>query len=137
MNEETDKPVHAPSEGKFSEEKQGLANIDRRLREIRHDNSPESKLAARIKAPPGNVLGLAFRVSVELISALAVGAAIGWFLDHWLDTRPWLMLVFVVLGGAAGILNVYRLASGFGYATGYKSADTKTQDSSTCGPEQR
>ncbi len=67
----------------------------------------------------GGALGLAFRVGVELISAVAIATAIGWGLDTWLDTRPWLMLVFIILGGAAGVMNVYRMASGFGYAPGY------------------
>ncbi|MBC8445050.1 MAG: AtpZ/AtpI family protein [Rhodospirillaceae bacterium] len=79
----------------------------------------------RIKAPPGNALGVAFRVSVELVSALAVGFGIGWLLDQWLDTRPWLMLVFLLLGGAAGMLNIYRMAKGMGYADSYGDKTTK------------
>jgi ATP synthase protein I len=78
--------------------------------------------------PPGNALGLAFRIGVELISAIAIGMAIGWLLDHWLGTRPWLMIVFLFLGGAAGILNVYRMASGYGYAVGYKSNEDTQED---------
>jgi len=79
------------------------------------------------------VLGLAFRVSVEVVSALAVGLGIGWLLDQWLDTRPWLMLAFLLLGGCAGMLNVYRVAKGFGYAVGYQDPNdaedkTKTED---------
>ena len=70
-----------------------------------------------------NVLGLAFRVSVEVVSALAVGLGIGWLLDQWLDTRPWFMLTFLLLGGCAGMLNVYRVAKGFGYAVGYQVPD--------------
>lgn len=54
--------------------------------------------------------GQAFRVGAELISALLVGVGIGWALDEWLGTKPWLMIVFIFLGGAAGILNVYRTA---------------------------
>ena len=65
-------------------------------------------------------------MGVELISAVAVGTAIGWGLDHWLETRPWFMLVFIVIGGAAGIINVYRMASGFGYATGYQKENLNT-----------
>jgi ATP synthase protein I len=38
-----------------------------------------------------------------------VGVAIGFFLDRWLGTWPWLFLVFFVLGSVAGVLNVYRL----------------------------
>lgn len=55
--------------------------------------------------------GIGLRVGVELVSALAVGLAIGWGLDRWLGTAPWLLLLFVMAGGAAGILNVYRLFS--------------------------
>ncbi len=110
----------------MSEEEPGqdLEKLDQRLRQARGkspkpkpdsdpDGGPENQ-------SPGNALGLAMRVGVELVSALAVGLAIGWLLDKWLDTGPWLMLVFILLGGAAGILNVYRLARGFGYAVGYR-----------------
>lgn len=76
---------------------------------------------------PGSALSLAMRVGVELVSAVAIGVAIGWFLDSQFGTRPWLMLVFIFLGGAAGILNVYRMARGFGYAVGYQQ-DKETGD---------
>jgi ATP synthase protein I len=78
--------------------------------------------------PSGNALGLAFRIGVELISAIAIGMAIGWLLDHWIGTRPWLMILFIFLGGAAGILNVYRMASGYGYAVGYNKNEDKQED---------
>jgi ATP synthase protein I len=55
-------------------------------------------------------LGVAFRVGVELASTLAVGTALGYFLDRWLGTLPWLLILFFFLGGAAGVLNVFRLA---------------------------
>ena len=53
--------------------------------------------------------GIGLRVGVELVSALVVAVAIGWGLDRLLGTKPILMAVFVLLGGAAGILNVWRL----------------------------
>ncbi len=112
-----------------------LDALEARLREARgeaEDISPESKDKNQL---PANALSLAFRVGVELVSALAIGVAIGWLLDQWLDTRPWLMLVFIFLGGAAGILNVYRMARGFGYAAGYQreedSGDDEPPDSGT------
>ena len=55
-------------------------------------------------------IGQAFRIGAELISSLIVGTGIGWFLDNWLGTKPWFMIIFIFLGGAAGILNVYRTA---------------------------
>jgi ATP synthase protein I len=60
------------------------------------------------KAGP-SAWGVGTRVGVELLSALVVGVGIGWGLDRWLHTTPFLMVVGVFLGGAAGIANVWRL----------------------------
>jgi ATP synthase protein I len=63
-------------------------------------------------APGGGGLssmGIGLRVGVELVSALAVAVAIGWWLDSFFHTRPFLLMLFVLLGGAAGLLNVWRL----------------------------
>jgi len=51
-----------------------------------------------------------------LVAALIVGVGIGLLLDRWLGTTPWFLIVFFLLGAAAGILNVYRAASGMGLA---------------------
>jgi ATP synthase protein I len=53
--------------------------------------------------------GVGARVGVELVAALAVGVAIGWGLDRWLHTLPLFLVIFVLLGGAAGIANVWRM----------------------------
>ena len=97
-----------------------IQTLDKRLREARGKTEKPSAQNNDKNQSPGNALGLAMRIGVELVSALAIGVAIGWLLDRWLDTQPWLMLMFIFLGGAAGILNVYRMARGFGYAVGYQ-----------------
>ena len=51
-----------------------------------------------------------FQMSVELISAVLVGAAMGYFFDYVFKTSPWFLCVLTIFGGAAGILNVYRTA---------------------------
>ncbi len=53
--------------------------------------------------------GVGVRVGAELVSALVVAVGIGLLLDHWLHTLPLFLIVFVLLGGAAGILNVWRM----------------------------
>jgi ATP synthase protein I len=105
------------------EAKKALDELDSRLRQAQAEKQDPLRRPGPENEEKGGPLGLAFRVSVEIVSAVAVGVAIGWLADQWLGTRPWLMLVFIVLGGAAGILNVYRMASGFGYAVGYKKDD--------------
>jgi len=54
-------------------------------------------------------LSIGLRVGVELASALAVAFAIGYGLDRWFGTAPVFIIVFVLLGGAAGVLNVWRM----------------------------
>lgn len=51
-----------------------------------------------------------FRIGVELVSGVIVGSGIGWLLDSWINTSPYLLVVFLLLGGCAGFLNVYRYA---------------------------
>ncbi len=65
-------------------------------------------------------LALAWRIISELVAGVAVGVGIGWLLDYWLDTRPWLMVTFLFLGMAAGCYNVYRVAQGYEAAMGYR-----------------
>ena len=105
------------------DDKRALDALDQRLEQAREQSQDPLKDARAKKSEKGGPLGLAFRVSVEIVSAVAVGVAIGWLADEYFGTRPWLMLVFIVLGGGAGILNVYRMASGFGYAVGYQKRD--------------
>lgn len=64
--------------------------------------------------------GVALRIGLEMVSSLVVGVGIGWLLDEWLGTGPWLLIVFFVLGSAAGMLSVFRTASGLGQGVGCK-----------------
>ncbi len=60
--------------------------------------------------PPQTSLSVAFRFSTELVAALIVGGGIGYGIDWLAGTKPIFLIVFFVLGAAAGILNVIRAA---------------------------
>ena len=62
------------------------------------DNAPSSKL------------GIAFKMSTEMVAAVVVGTIIGFILDILFGTKPWLILIFFFVGVVAGILNVFRSA---------------------------
>ena len=59
----------------------------------------------------GSFMGSAFKLGTELVSAVAVGTIIGFILDSWFDTKPWLIIIFFFLGAAAGMLNVIKAAN--------------------------
>ncbi|WP_425438472.1 AtpZ/AtpI family protein [Rhodospira trueperi] len=66
----------------------------------------------------GSGMGLGMRISVEMVVTVAVGAGIGYLLDAWLGTAPLLMIVFLFLGAAAGVSNVYRVVQGLDEGVG-------------------
>lgn len=106
-------------------EKPSSDDFDARLRAAR--GSHDSRYGKQDESADGNGprsgmegVGFALRLGTELVAAIIVGVAIGYGLDYWLGTKPWLMIVFVFLGGAAGISNVYRLASGMDSGVGWR-----------------
>ena len=58
----------------------------------------------------GSFMGTAFKLGTEFVAAVVVGTIIGFILDTWFDTKPWLMLIFFFLGSAAGMLNIMKAA---------------------------
>ena len=59
----------------------------------------------------GSFMGNAFKLGTELVAAVAVGTIIGFILDSWFGTKPWLIIIFFFLGAAGGMLNVIRAAN--------------------------
>ena len=89
----------------------GDDSFEARLRRARERRRADAGFEPR---PPGgtDASGIArgFRLSSELVGAVLLGGAIGWLLDRWLGISPWGMIVFLLLGFAAGVLNVMRAA---------------------------
>ena len=59
----------------------------------------------------GSFMGNAFKLGTELVAAVGVGTIIGFILDNWFGTKPWLIIIFFFLGAIAGISNVIRTAN--------------------------
>ena len=88
--------------------------LSRRSREL------EAKLAARRPAindendesGPGknSGYGQALKLSSEFVAGIVVGVGLGWFIDQMAGTSPWGLIIFLLLGFAAGVLNVLRAA---------------------------
>lgn len=96
----------------MSESEDGGGSFEDRLQAARRRQGLDPRPSEQSGGPDSrnlSALGIGLRVGLELVSALAVAVAIGWWLDKWLHTSPALLSLFVLLGGAAGVLNVWRL----------------------------
>ena len=74
----------------------------------------KSRLIKQIKLENekrGSFIGNAFKLGTELVAAVAVGTIIGFILDSWFGTKPWLIIIFFFLGASAGMLNVFKTAN--------------------------
>jgi len=113
--------------GEQDEGKASPASSDRlreRLRELerklepegdKHESMSDAELEKR-----SSTLGKAFKISTELVAGVFVGGFLGWALDNLLmpklgfTTAPFFLIVFLLLGIAAGFLNVFRAAREMG-----------------------
>ncbi len=82
------------------------------------------EISARLKIAKGKInnssiknkktnssnLGSAFKISTEFVAAVVVGSIIGFILDNLFGTKPWLIIIFFIIGVIAGMLNVIRSA---------------------------
>ena len=66
-----------------------------------------------------SALAIGFRIGLELVVAVFVGVGLGWAFDNWLGTQPWGLIVFLLLGFAAGVVNVFRIALRLERAVGF------------------
>jgi ATP synthase protein I len=89
-----------------------LGSLDHRLSEIRDSRKirTDQSDGSGDGAAKASAMALGFRLSSELIAGVVVGALIGWGFDRLLSTSPFGLIVFVLLGFVAGVVNVIRSA---------------------------
>ena len=86
--------------------RRSLNDLDARIKQAR--GAPDDGKRGGGGSLNGPAQGQALRVGVEMVASFIVAGGIGLLLDRWLGTRPWLLLVFLLLGAAAGIMSAYR-----------------------------
>ncbi len=106
-----DKDGHEVSPESSERLKRRLRDIDRRLK-AKFDG--RKSLSDEERGRRSTALGKALRISTELVAGVFVGGMIGWLLDRWLKTLPLFLIVFLLLGIVAGLLNAMREAQKMG-----------------------
>lgn len=102
-----------------------LASLEARLEENRKTNE---KASAPNTGKPG--FGNALKMSSEFISAILVGAMIGYLIDSLAGTTPWAMIIMLLLGFVAGVINVLRSSGEMAdpYQAGWANSSKGTRD---------
>lgn len=107
----------------------------RQARETQEEKKPKDGTS-------GSAVGVAMRISTELVLGVFIGAGIGWYLDKWLGTIPLFLIIFFILGFAAGLRNVFRAAAALGTTAGEgntapEETDEETDEAETSETEAR
>ncbi|MGB7336133.1 MAG: AtpZ/AtpI family protein [Salaquimonas sp.] len=102
-----------------------LVSLEARLEKNRQENA---KATAPDTGKPG--YGNALKMSSEFISAIIVGAMIGYLIDSLANTTPWGMIVMLLLGFVAGVVNVLRSSGDIAdpYKAGWAGSSKGTRD---------
>jgi ATP synthase protein I len=116
---------------------EGMEDFEARLKRLQAETRPPQR--KRATDEPTSGMGMAFSIAAHMVAGVGVGALVGYWLDRWLGTSPWLLIVFFFLGSAAGMLNVYRTVTGIDMAMGYRppAGDKKNMRNGNEGPNHR
>ena len=87
----------------MSSDQNDIRNLQEKIQAAKKASSPDASNAPK---PIGKIM----KVVVEIVAAMAVGLGIGILADNYFETRPLFIIIFFLLGSAAGILNVFRVA---------------------------
>lgn len=101
----SEKPINpsGSQSGSQLSDAEKLKNLGDKVDKARLRQQPDQVNTGR-----GSAIGLAYRLSVELVVGVLVGAFIGWWMDKWFSTAPLFLLVMLVLGMVAGVVNMMR-----------------------------
>ena len=100
-----------------------LKSLRERLNQARRDRPQETEGGgANDRGALNSAMSMGLRIGLELVVAVGFGTGLGWLIDQGLGSRPWAMLVGLLMGFAAGLLNVWRAMNGMGLAAGYRPA---------------
>ncbi len=83
-----------------------LKKLEEKIESFRNTSSKQKQKSAEYSI----AVGRGVRLAADLLAGVVVGSGIGFVLDWLLNTRPIMLVVFLLFGGAAGFLNIYRTA---------------------------
>lgn len=102
--------------------KKKLKDFNKKLENLKNSNS---KINNKKKNKNFKDFGVYLKSGVELVSAIIIALVIGLFLDNYFQSKPIFLIIFLLLGFAAGIMNVFRSVKKLGFEVGFKKKNDK------------
>jgi ATP synthase protein I len=99
-----------------SEAHRATAELEARIARARGQRTAEAA-AGQTRQSDMSGMSRGYRLASEFVAAIIVGAGLGWIIDSVLPTRPWATVILLLLGFAAGVLNVVRATAQMNAAT--------------------
>jgi ATP synthase protein I len=94
----------------YSDIKKRLDTLGGKLDKVKEAERAKRPAVPEDDGARGKAMGMAMRIATDLVAGVFVGGFIGYWLDRWLGTAPILLIVFLLLGVAAGLVNSVRAA---------------------------
>lgn len=95
-------------------------DLGQRIREAQEKQARHSTAPGKPVTGDRSSGSKALRAGTDLVAALVVGGFLGYWLDRWLGTKPWGMIILFFAGSVAGFMNIYRSQTGQDYKIGFK-----------------
>ena len=107
------------------DESERLRDINSRIERLQGDDNARRPGKRPVQ---GRMAVMAGRAATELVAGVIVGALIGFALDRWLGTSPLFLVVMFFVGAVAGMMNVWRMATGRGMKAGFFDENRRDAD---------
>ena len=83
-----------------------IAALDKKIKQFKQKELEQQNNTQN--EPEYSSAAAGFQISTELLSGIVIGASIGYLLDKIFNTAPWMLAIFTIFGGAAGVLSIYK-----------------------------
>ena len=103
-----------------------LTRIRNELKDIKAEETAENREQAE-RDEDNESMAVGLRAGAELVTSIAAGGFIGYWLDIWLETQPIFLIALLILGVITGFVNVWRTTQNIGYQVGYKSQNDEKE----------
>ena len=104
------------------------SDLDNLKNKIDKTRGPDTSAEDAAREEHADNVSKGARAGAELVGCIGGGAVIGLLLDNWLGTKPWFLIIMLMLGIVAAFVNIYRATQNIGTSIGYSELHQRQKD---------